>query len=761
MSRTITFRLFAPSIREGQTVCIAGNQLCLGNWDPAKAIALSANLYPQWKASIDADAVTFPLEYKFIVRDSASGCLCYWEEGDNRRLEGLSERDTVIIDYPLRTPAIAHNAALWKACGVVIPVFSLRSEYSFGFGDLGDLRLLIDWAALTGQRLIQILPINDTTRTHTSADSYPYSAISIYALHPLFINIPAMGALKDRKRAARYEKLRRELNACETVDYKSVEQYKTEYYREFYAQEKENILNDSAFNNFIADNQDWLIPYAAFAFLRDNNGGANFRRWGEYADYRREKIEQFCKPGHPAYEELRYIFFVQYTLHKQFREVSDYARRRRIILKGDIPIGVNRDSVEAWTEPDCFNMQGQSGAPPDDFSDTGQNWSFPTYNWDVMERDGFLWWKRRFAKLADYFDSFRIDHILGFFRIWEIPRDYVEGLCGHFRPSLPLSVDEIERYGLPFDRLRLRPRVHVKYLKEFFGDEANNLEEYMDADGVEHLALNELHSTQRKLKKILPEGALRDGLMRVANEVLFLEDPYQTGHYHPRISAYKSYVYTELKDSERQAFDRLYHDYYFVRHNDFWKATALRRLTPLINSAEMLVCGEDLGMIPDSVHEVMQKLQILSLELERAPKTFGLEFADLKQLPYYSVCTTSTHDMSPLRAWWTEDRDRTQRYYNNVLHLSGEAPAECTAEIAGQILRNHLQAPSMLTVMPLQDWLAMDNSLRRPDASAERINVPANPDNYWCYRMHITLEKLLGNSNFNEQIGKIIADSGR
>jgi 4-alpha-glucanotransferase len=761
----LVLRLSAPKIKPEQVVAITGNRECLGSWNIDNAPHMSAENFPQWEIRLNIDDISFPLEYKFIVLENKTNGLCYWEEGENRIITSVEddEKETVIDNHSLRTSEFS-----WKACGTVIPVFSLRSEDSFGIGDIGDIKKLIDWTKKTGQHLIQVLPMNDTTCSHTWKDSYPYRAISIYALHPLYVSIPMLGHLKDKRRMASFGKVQKKLNSGETVDYLSVEKYKTAYYREYFRQEKENILSNDDFKEFIANNKDWLVPYAAFSFLRDKNNTADFSKWGEYARYEHEKIEDFCRPGNDAYDEFSYLFFIQYTLHAQFEAISRYARQNRVVLKGDIPIGINRKSVEAWTEPDYFNMQGQTGAPPDDFSDTGQNWSFPTYNWDVMEKDGFSWWKKRFLKLNNYFDSFRIDHILGFFRIWEIPLGYTEGLCGHFRPAIPLSEEEIEKYGILFDERWTKPYIHLRFLPDIFGlNTGNDIYRYLSHIDTEHLTLNEFCSTQRKITSLFGKSSdgesqiIRDGLMRVASETLFLEDPYETKHYHPRISAYKSYAYRELSDENRHAFDRLYHDFYFLRHNSFWKETALKRLTPLINGTDMLVCGEDLGMIPTSVHEVMNRLQIFTLEIERMPKVSNTEFADLKTLPYHSVCTTSTHDITPLRAWWKEDKEKTQRYYNNVLQRNGIAPDECSSKIAEQIIINHLQCPSMLTIIPLQDWFAIDEKIKRQDADVERINIPANPDNYWRYRMHITIESLLRANNFNRKIRNLITGSKR
>ena len=253
---------------------------------------------------------------------------------------------------------------------------------------------------------------------------------------------------------------------------------------------------------------------------------------------------------------------------------------------------------------------------------------------------------------------------------------------------------------------------------------------------------------------------IKEGLFAIANEVLFLRDPREQDKFHPRISASQSYLYRELSASDRYAFDQLYWNFFYHRHNEFWKAQAFSRLTPLVGSTNMLVCGEDLGMIPESVPDVMNKLQIFSLEIERMPKTPQREFSDLHNLPYHSVCSTSTHDMTPLRSWWKEDRAKIQRYYNNVLGRTGEAPEECTADLATQIVSNHLATSSMLTIIPLQDWFAMD-SVKRKDYEAERINVPSDSNHYWRYRMHITLEKLIEADSLNNKIAELIKNSGR
>lgn len=764
--------VLAPKVGRDQYVALVGEQQELGEWQPERALRMfPADNLPEWSIALDAAELSFPFSYKFIVCDKKNPSLCTWEAGDNRYLNYpflSNNEETVHVSGGFFK--YGDNLPLWKGAGTVIPVFSLRSEHSYGVGDLGDLHLLVDWMKKTNQSLIQVLPMNDTRMTHTKLDSYPYSAISIYALHPMYIDLSRLGKLKDATRRKYYELRQQKLNLEDEVDYEAVVETKMAYIQEFVEQEGlSSLLMNEAFDKFFEKSQFWLMPYAAYCYLRDKNKTADFDKWGKYSVYNELTVKRLCSPENEAYPEIALNYYIQYVLDSQFRDVTDYARLNGVVLKGDLPIGVNRHSVEVWTDPESFNLNGQSGAPPDDFSTIGQNWLFPTYNWEEMAKDGYSWWKNRFAKMNDYFDCFRIDHILGFFRIWEIPEEYVQGLCGHFNPSLPLSKEEIETFGLNFnEKWFVNPRVEETYLPELFGNYADEVKaSYLAQSSSHHFVLKPFCDTQRKIKGLFAgkedekSNTIRLGLYAIANELLFLKDPRQEGKFHPRISASSSFLYRELNENDKRAFNRLYDDYYYHRHNQYWKTQALTRLEPLVASTEMLVCGEDLGMIPATVPEVMQQLQLLSLEIERMPKVSGVEFANLSTLPYSSVCTTSTHDMSPLRSWWMEDRSKTQRYYNQVLNRGGEAPELCTSELAVQVLRNHLLSPAMLAIIPWQDWMAIDEELKREDYDAERINIPSKTNHFWRYRMHLTLEELLEAENLNRRISSLIDECGR
>ena len=761
----LTLKVFAPRIEKHQALAISGNQKELNNWNPDNPILLDGTNFPEWKVDLDMSKLNFPLEFKFLITDKKTKSVVCWESGNNRII-GLTAKDkkSNVIISGLQFSGGAPN---WKGAGVAIPVFSLRSEDSFGVGDFDDLKKMIDWAKSSGLKMIQILPINDTTLYHDWRDSYPYRAISAYAINPIYLSLKKSGELKDKKKITDFRKKQKELNKNSVVDYEAVSLAKQAYFLEIFGQEKEEVLKSKPFLAFFEKNKDWLIPYAAFCLFRDQYQTADFNAWGKYSKFDKKTIEDYCLKN---IDQVSFYYYLQYEADKQLSEVAKYASEQGVVLKGDIPIGIGKESAEVWTDPELFNLSEQAGAPPDDFSATGQNWGFPTYNWDEMEKNGFKWWLKRFRKMSDFFKAYRIDHILGFFRIWEIPAHSVQGLLGQFNPALPFSRQELsDHYGLYLDENRyLKPYIRERFLSDFFGEYTEEAKQaFLREEAPQSYVLKEPVDTQRKVeayfygKDDTKSQCLKDGLFGLINEVLFVRDNKDPEKFHPRISAQFTYRYRELNDCQKQAFNRLYTDFFYNRHNYFWKEQALKKLPPLIDCSDMLVCAEDLGMIPQSVPDVINMLQILSLEIQRMPKDTKVEFGYPNHYPYLSVCTTSTHDMSTLREWWEENRDATQRYFNQMLGEPGAAPFYCEPWVCLKILMTHLYSPSMWAVFPLQDWFSIDNDLRRLDPREERINVPANPNHYWRYRMHITIEELMKNSDFGNKVKRMVEESGR
>lgn len=766
-SKIVRLIVRAPQLRDGERLGVLGADKALGAWDVQKILPMTQHTYNEWVADIDATHLEDShLEFKFVAFRNAKNELL-WETSMNRTVDLPEMKAGELVSYELDQAFFAlYNR---KLAGTQVPVFSLRTRKSAGIGDFGDLKTMIDFVASTGQKVLQLLPINDTTITHTWTDSYPYSCISVFAIHPQYADLHALPELKDAKARAEAEKTRAELNALDKIDYEKVNDFKINYLRQIFNQEGGKMMKTAEYKAFFQDTELWLVPYAQYSYLRDKNGTADFNQWPDHQVWDEAERKALTDPKTAAYKNVAFFYFVQFVLDRQMQEAHEHAKAKGVILKGDIPIGVNRNGCDVWMEPKYFNLNGQAGAPPDDFSANGQNWGFPTYNWFEMLKDGCQWWNRRFQNMARYFDAYRIDHVLGFFRIWEIPVSSVHGLLGQFAPALAMSREEIESYGLHFQEDRFtRPFITDWVLDRVFHERAGEVKEkYLDRLDDERYQMKPEVDTQRKVEALFAGATdekelwLRDGLYALISDVLFVRDHTNPGVFHPRISAQLDFIYESLYDNDKAAFNRLYNDYFYRRNNQFWYQEAMKKLPKLVQATRMLVCAEDLGMVPDCVPWVMDELKILSLELQSMPKDPSVKFGHLSRNPYRSVCTISSHDMPTLRMWWDENVQRTQEYYNTMLYRQGPAPHPLPGWLASDIISRHLTSPSMLCILSIQDWLATDEALRLPDADAERINIPANPKHYWRYRMHLNIEDLAADKRFVQSITEMISQSGR
>lgn len=680
-SNELILRVTIPNMSKDEKVLISGNSCELGEWDINKACELTRSDNAKWEFNICTDKLCDKTwDFKFILKDKDGNIT--WEDGENRKLTipKILKHNSVIVEYSSANFKLKKP----KFAGVAIPIFSLRTKNSYGIGDFLDLYKMVDWAKQVKFSMIQLLPINDTSAYLTWRDSYPYNCISTLALHPIYANLGAIGELKDGKKMEKFKKEGAELNKRDMIDYEAVWDLKMRYFKEIYAQEKENTFAEPLFYTFSKQNKEWLFPYAAFCALRDKYKSTNFREWGEYSKFSETLLKKLNNTKSEFYENIHFYVFIQYHLHKQMSGAKEYAHKNGVALKGDIPIGISRNSVEAWQYPTLFNFNQQAGAPPDAFSKDGQNWGFPTYNWEEMEKDNYTWWKNRFSHFANYFDAYRIDHILGFFRIWEIPIEFKSGLLGHFYPALPLSPDEINNWGLAYTN--------------YYG--------------------------------------------------LFIEDPYKKGHYHPMIGAKDSPEYKALPWHKQESFNNLYHYFFYQRHNEFWYNNAMKKLQQLIASTNMLTCGEDLGMLNESVSRCMNNLKILSLELQIMPKKEGIVCGNPLEYPYLSVCTTSTHDCETLRMW-------LGKLTNQKVKIDGQEIYDASPDSCYKIIEENINSSSMLTILPLQDWLSINGTIRNKKADSERINIPSNPEHYWRYRMHVNIETLIEDKELCFEIEKL------
>ena len=765
---THTFKIKTPLLTQGQVPFIAGGADALGNWNADSNLLLhKAESEDFWSIDVDLTGANFPIEYKYGVYDVSENRMIQFENGENRSFYDsiAPNKKTIVNDGFIH---LADNT--WRGAGVAIPVFSLKSGRSLGAGEFTDIKLLADWAKRVGIKLIQLLPVNDTTATKTWQDSYPYAAISAFALHAMYLNMSEVVSEENKHFLREHEEDCKQLNELPAVDYERVNDIKWKVIHHIYPLQKDAVFNSAEYQEFFSNNKHWLVPYAAFCYLRDKNHTADYSRWPEHRTYDEQAVNELLQNEEVSYCTGMY-YFVQYHLHLQLKDATDYAHSQGIIVKGDIAIGVARYGADTWQEPDLFHMDMQAGAPPDDFAIKGQNWGFPTYNWEKMQEDGFDWWKRRFEQMSRYFDAFRIDHILGFFRIWSIPISSIQGILGRFVPALPVHISEFHQRNIYFDYNRYtKPFINDQVLNDLFGDQQwwmkDNLLNW-NGDGT--YSLKDEVSTQRRVETYFairednPHNQwLRNTLYDlIANVILFEQNGSNGREFHFRFGIEDTLSYKLLDEHTQRQLKDLYINYFFERQDNFWYHEAMKKLPALRRATNMLICGEDLGMVPVTVPRMMSELGLLSLEVQRMPKDNRHKFTHVPAAPYLSVVTPSTHDMSTIRGWWEEDREVTQSFYNEELGQQGEAPQHCEPWINKMIVDQHLQSPAMWSIFQLQDLLGSDGNLRRPNPTDERINEPSIPKYYWRYRMHLSLEDLMRENDFNDALRASIVNSGR
>lgn len=759
---THLFRIEAPIYNPDWTVVLFGSTASLGNWDYDKAIHMSQTEYGVWETSVEIPENEF-IQYKYCLYDKAAGKVFDVETGENRfALPNISKDVLQIVSdhyFKFKLYQMYHDA------GVAVPIFSLRTDDGFGVGEFSDLKKLADWAQQTNLGIIQILPINDTTANYTWTDSYPYAAVSVYALHPQYISLEKLDFPLPENLIAEYKTEKAELNALDLIDYEKMISGKWKYLRAVFDADKEKIYKDRNFKKFIKDNESWLVPYAAFCVLRDKYKTPNFNEWKTHKKYIPGKIAPFLSPKSKDYDASMLHAWVQYQLHRQLKDAIDYTHSLGVSVKGDLPIGIYRYSVEAWTEPELFGMDFQAGAPPDQFTELGQNWEFPTYNWEAMKADDYKWWKNRFKALEQYFDAMRIDHILGFFRIWRMPVSATQGILGYFYPAVPVTLEEFGKWHIPFNFDRYcKPYINDQILWNYFGEESGKALEFINNNHDGTYSFKEEFNTQRKLSDFFKKnsrGPIENQLISLCANVLFLiEERNGQVVYHPRFNVYRTDSYKYLSDWEKKAIYDLYHDYFFKRQDHLWYEKAMEKLPVILNATKMLICGEDLGLVPHCVPVVMDELAIVALKVQRMPSD-NIPFYNPKNAGYLNVVTASSHDSSTLRQWWKENPSLTQQYFNLQLIQYGQAPENLDPHLAEVIMKQHLYNDAMLAIFPIQEFLATDKQLANIEMDNERINNPAVFPHYWRYRMHLKLEDLTHEAGFNKKIADWMKDSGR
>ncbi|HRP68823.1 MAG TPA: 4-alpha-glucanotransferase, partial [Turneriella sp.] len=618
--------------------------------------------------------------------------------------------------------------------GVAAPVCALRSQQSCAIGEFYDLKILIDWCVATGQRIINLLPVNDT-----GYNSSPYSALSAMALHPVYLSLDNFPLCDDLRQRVEAEKKR--TRAFSRVIFYDIVRFKEDILQEHYNAAPDAAMEDVP-HNF--KNQEWVRDYAIFRILKKECNGNAWFNWEKHTATE-EILRLIENPTATARQhffeknqrEANFYIWVQYQLDLQLSQVRDYARERGVFLKGDIPILLERDSVDVWLNPHLFNSQLRAGAPPDMFSPDGQNWGFPIYAWNEHAKENFAWWRARIRQMARYFAAYRIDHVLGFFRIWAIDENNTTGIDGFFVPSYALAREDFYALEVSDVSLALLSRVRL-YEHELELIRAAGNESVESIDGLHFLSHAYAH--ERGIHALRLEENFTHELLRRLHTRAFLE--YEKKFYPLWDFEKRLWHICDIDDSLRI---RIQEKIRVLKTSeaDEQRGHGRKILSVLKEESGMLPCAEDLGVVPDYVRPTLEALQILCLKVYRWEAENNIP-KDPKSYPYLSLATSSVHDSSNLREWlMTEPSSLTGIEIHN---------GKVSAQNVYDFLARLYASPSMITMVPLQDLLALDGSLHG-DAIEERINIPGTVSDFnWTYRMPITLEELLQNTALCEKI---------
>lgn len=796
--KTIILRVSAPQLRAHEALGVCGSEPSLGNWDVARYLRMEYIGGHEWMTSVDASCMKLPVEYKYVIVDKRTQDFKYWEDGENRHVDAndivcgneqassfsLTENASQYINKDYSTYHISeiregqvlvkHGGVLhikestWRVAGVMVPLFSLRSEKSFGIGDFGDLMRFIDWAGSVGLKIIQLLPINDCQTLSNENDHNPYISISAFALNPLFLDLGQLESTPSSEDIKIFNRQQRELNNLSHIDYKLVSFIKKRYVDKVYEQQGEKTINSKEYSAFIKNNFNWLMPYATYCALRSHYNTDEHNKWEDYSLYSQETIEKAINPSCFLYDKIRRICYIQFHLHCQLERVSQYARSKGITLMTNVSIGVGRNSVETWTHPTLFNINTTMGAMPKDKELFGERWNVPSWNWE-KQLGVITWWRERLRHIEQYFDAIRLDNVISMFRSWDIPNTQLSTMLGHFSTSLPYSIEEIEASGLSFTANTLtKPYIDDEIIDSVFNIHSQQVKnKYLTPISDNQYELKDSVNTQSKIHQYFIKSKDEDslwicnGLCSLCENVLFVEDGIQKNMYHPKFMKDALLPYRILNSDERSAYSKLYYDYFYNRHHDYWRNMGEHRLSAIIQDSQMLICCDNRGTAPKGMTEALDSLQILTLEIQRCPKTANTVYDHLSANTYRSVASTSNYDMSPLRLWWQENDGMTQLYYASIMQKEGKAPRILSAQLAEEIVAQHLYSSSMLCILPLQDWMAIDASMQSSDIESERIASPNHACHQWKYRMYITIEQLMKEQQFNSKIQTLISRSHR
>ncbi|MCL2806263.1 MAG: 4-alpha-glucanotransferase [Treponema sp.] len=639
-----------------------------------------------------------------------------------------------------------------RLLGTVVPVGALRTKKGIGVGEFADL---CDFAVLCKKMrvgLIQILPVNDT-----GFESSPYSSLTAFGLHPLYLSIEELEEFNasDNSVKKQIKSAREKFEHYKRFSHYEVLKAKLDICRNIYNSNKEAIAKKSSLLSWIEQNQ-WVKEYAVYRRLKELNEGKSWKEWKEYSIVNVKEIESLWDDKKLREEHFFWVW-LQQALDDQFSRASKKIEEAGIVLEGDLPILMNEDSCDVWAHPEIFIQGLSAGAPPDMYSPDGQNWGFPIYNWEAQEKDNFAWWRQRLAVAGKYYHAYRIDHVLGFFRIWASSHHDYSSALGRFVPYTPVTYSDLKKLGFDKSRIRWVTQPHIPTgelwdaLKRNWGNLFSEKEIAAAADKIFSAALDRVNKEELWLFKQNIRGekdidglglhpSIRNYLLAKWKDRVFIE--YEKGFFFPIWYHKNTKAYMSFSEEEKKALEELL-EKRRIKSEKTWSALGNKLLSVLVESSSMLPCAEDLGAVPECVPKVLAKLKILGLRVTRWFRAWDKEdkpYISFDEYPQLSVCTAAVHDSSTVREWWEKEADQAQ--FSGFIGVPS-LPKIYNPGTAKIILSKTASARSRFRVFQIQDILHLSNNWYSENPADERINVPGTTNDFnWTYRLPARIDKI-------------------
>lgn len=763
---SLIFTAVCPWVKKNQTLAIVGSCPQLGLWTPDRSITLTDAEFPFWTASITVSRDCFPFQYKYVICDNeiveeTEEPLYIWEEGENHECLGITSNlvdltfpSTVIITDWYVNP----NKELFRGMGIHLPLFSLRTSENCGIGEYSDIRHLVDLCKSIGSSMIQLLPLNDTSSSCNADDpddKNPYHSISCFALHPIYINLLEILPNLPSDIFNEIQSKRYEYSQNDAVNYQQVYRFKLSILNRIFIRIKDEVVNDKEFIDFCDDNEDWLTPYSIFCLLRDENHSSEFWSWKDNSFVTPDTLQRLHKQRE---NETTFLKWIQFIADQQLRASKEYATSQRVILKTEIPFGIQRNSVDCWSNPRLFDINMYE-----------VNYGYAAYNWRAMKSTNFSWWKKRLARISAFYHSAQLNHIYGFFRSQLC---HVDGVVSQYQPSTGISRQELESRGLwDIDRYT-KPYIRFHHLREKFNEDASTIsKEFFVARNIDHNddyydfkeSFITIKTINQHLETLIPEKEKRSSysqhLLELLNNVILIQG-LNNDSFHFRADLASDQPISSLKEldnNQRQVILDLSNEY---KHKSFWINEAIPRLQILANSNNLLLFSEETEQdLQDFDHEI-EAQSIIPLKVPRYSKELSTSFS------YFSQCEPALPNTSTIRGWYEENKTITRSFCKDELGQNDNEIVEyCYTDTLVKIIDRYMKSPSMWCVFMLQDIVNTFDRLRREYPNEERIFISkqsglSNADNN-LYKFPWKLEDLNNDAEWTNYICSLVKDSQR